>query len=180
MEVDADNDEYPNDEEVAAFYGTQSESRRTRTNPQSQAEAPKAKENPSSNKFSCSKCKFKTTNESMLKKHVTTNHVNLSPFGCDICEFTAATEVNLERHKESLHRNQSTKSKNKATGHEYSCSECNFKSMNENMLKEHVSSEHVIINPFACDVCDFSTTSGINLNWHKQAMHSHQNNNFKE
>lgn len=96
-----------------------------------------------------------------------------------MCEFTTATEVNLERHKESLHRNQSNKSKNNATGHEYACRKCNFKSMNENMLKEHVSSEHVLINPFACEVCDFSTTSGINLNRHKQAMHSPHNNNEK-
>ena len=39
-------------------------------------------------------------------------------------------------------------------------------------MGKHMKVRHETQKPFACDLCDFSTTSTINLNWHKEAMHS--------
>ena len=65
-------DEYTEDEEVAAFFANQAKHRKRRTNPQTEAEGPKSKEQDVPKKFSCTKCNFRTTNESILKKHTST------------------------------------------------------------------------------------------------------------
>ena len=69
------------------------------------------------------------------------------------------TAINLHRHKESLHKNQNIKSEESSTAYICACR----RSINENIIKQHVSTKNLDINPFACDICDFSKTSRINL-----------------
>ena len=54
---------------------------------------------------------------------------------------------------------------------------CKFRTTNESILNNHIKSNHSSLNPFACDQCQFTTTSAINLSWHKEAMHSSQEKN---
>ena len=65
-----EDDDYPNDEEVAAFYAEQNRDRRSRMCPQSVA--PEAGNHI---KKICSQCGFETSNESILKKHMSEVHV---------------------------------------------------------------------------------------------------------
>ena len=150
---DADTEE-SEDEEVAAFFAKQAKNRKSRTSPQTEAEASNYKEKDVPKKFSCTKCNFRTTNESILNKHVRSNHSSPNP----------QTEAEAPNSKE------------KDVPKKFSCTKCNFRTTNESILNEHVRSNHSSPNPFVCDQCQFTTTTAVNLAWHKEAMHTTQNN----
>ena len=126
-DAEESEDEYSADEEVAAFFAEQAKNRKSRTSPQTEAEASNYKEKDVPKKFSCTKCNFRTTNESILNEHVRSNHSSPNPFVCDQCQFTTTTAVNLAWHKEAMHTTQN----NQQNNHQPSISKkvqkmCNF------------------------------------------------------
>jgi hypothetical protein len=87
--------------------------RKSRTSPQTEAEAPKPKQKNTPKKYPCNKCDFQTTNESMLSKHIATNHVDPNPFTCYKFQFATTSAINLSWHKEAIHRAQTQNNQNK-------------------------------------------------------------------
>ena len=107
-----EDDDYPNDEEVAAFYAEQNRDRRSRMCPQSVA--PEAGNHI---KFVCSQCGFETSNESILKKHMSEVHVGEvgsktdqqnqqetnAKLSCFKCDFETTSQSILNRHETTSH-----------------------------------------------------------------------------
>ena len=58
------------------------------------------------------------------------------------------------------------------------CSKCDFTGKTKEQMDKHMKVRHTTETPFNCDECDFCTVSNINLNWHKEAMHSRRTNQF--
>ena len=52
-------------------------------------------------------CEFRTTNESILRRHKSNTHKNSGSFVCEKCAFSTPLETNLKLHKEAMHRVES-------------------------------------------------------------------------
>ena len=111
--------------------------------------------------FECNCCNYKTTMESLLRRHLLTHSPN-KPFKCDVegCHYSAQVMANLRKHQKRIHMR---------TGHQFICNYPNCRRGFETplLLRAHMNCHK---NRFVCrwEGCEYRTDTFAKLNEHKR------------
>ena len=148
---------------------------------------------PDTQVFHCTKCKFESKTQNDLEKHISTEH---GKHQCQDCENSFNSKSELNEHTSSMHRKDKL----------FECDKCQFDTIIENNFKFHTSTEHWehqcqicvtrfssknelnehIINihrkekPLECDKCQFDTIIENNFKLHMDQHNHWEVNNSKK
>ena len=83
-------------------------------------------------RFKCLECDYKTGNAMYLRDHMFCMHIYKDKrFQCPKCEYKAKHKKNLKEHNELVHEAVL-----------YPCSQCNFWTKRQSILKRHIRTKH--------------------------------------
>lgn len=105
----------------------------------------------------CDKCKFRTTKNKKLMKHLQT-HSEVKPHQCPVCNLQFNTRVRKKRHMK-LH------------SMDHVCNYCDRKFPDNCHLIIHINRQHTKEKPYQCTECDKRFVTKFTLNTHSK-MHS--------
>ncbi|XP_044757841.1 zinc finger protein 711-like [Coccinella septempunctata] len=92
------------------------------------------------------KCDFTTGENSSLKIHIESGHLNSRENQCHLCDYAAKRRGYLKVHIENVHMNLK----------KHQCAMCDYKTCVKNSLKMHISSVHLLI-------CSSNNSSAIRV-----------------
>ena len=124
----------------------------------------------STDTFACEECDFKCSYEFILQEHMSThtsegliacindevnkqeaNKISKNTFKCVLCDIVSDSKSSYDAHL-AIHD----------IDIQLSCSECEFECANEDVLNNHISSQHI----YTCKVCKFTFTTAKHLTEH--------------
>ena len=79
--------------------------------------------------LTCDHCQFETQHQNQLDKHKRTEH-EVQKFPCGSCSYKAIHSKDLLRHNNTMH------------GTPYKCSKCDFESIYQEAIYDHIRQEH--------------------------------------
>ncbi|KAI1285288.1 Oocyte zinc finger protein [Halotydeus destructor] len=84
--------------------------------------------------FKCDQCDYTTSDHNSLRRH-RMRHSGERPYKCPFCDYACIQSSTYKQHLRSKHPDQSE-------GLMFTCKQCGFKTVNEDMYKLHVSDQH--------------------------------------
>ena len=108
------------------------------------------------NRHKCTKCDFKCSCSSKLKRHIKQVHDKIKDHACTKCDFKCSTSGDLKKHIKQVH----DKIK------DYACTKCDFKCSSSSQLKTHIKMVHDKIKDFECSTCDYKCSTSSTLKAH--------------
>ena len=101
--------------------------------------------------FQCKKCEFKSSSDTLMKRHTKNTHESKTifeevttnirkRFTCKICQFKTTNENTLKAYKEKIHQNKN--SGEKANSKRIHCDNCNKKFNKAETFERHMKIEH--------------------------------------
>lgn len=131
-----------------------------------------ASAHPTTYRFKCDECDYKTNVEWKLRNHRKNNthgveNLATSPpircsHVCSVCGFRASNDLTLSRHQKLNHFQP---------GHSYICLYCPYSTADKKDMTKHKLKVHQSESCLACNVCSFSTTKLKSLNNHMKSHH---------
>ena len=108
----------------------------------------------------CSKCSYKSTNKTHLKRHIESKHEGLR-FECNECGKQFSSKKTLEQHYSFFHDGITQK-----------CSEenCNMEFGIKASLNRHIETVHHDFR-YPCSACEYQATSVSTLKYHVETEH---------
>ena len=146
------------------------------------------------NSIECDSCDYKCHNKQMLAKHLKRGHV--TALQCDQCDMTTHTKDLLAQHCKIMHFNSVSCAKCDFKCHSklllerhirwfhkiiyrykmekdniFNCQVCEFKSQNEEEMKNHQWEHKDVTWQFKCELCDATFTHKYTYREHMDAVH---------
>ena len=110
----------------------------------------------------CTLCKFKTTTNRMLRKHISKKHLNVMSMICTKCPFRTSTNEQLKMHESRVHTDKQNWPK---------CTECDYRSWDKgSRMTEHQRKVHEGLR-FRCQLCPALFTRRTNMTAHMVKLH---------
>ncbi|XP_063916031.1 zinc finger protein 639-like isoform X1 [Zophobas morio] len=142
----------------------------------------------------CNMCDYRAKEKDKLQEHMVAKHsTNDGLFGCQECSYKGKTHSDLMRHKKLGHRLHASQHQCDKCGLSFSkhygllrhmkeehevaafpCQKCDFISVEESDLRQHVLAEHLKLNIswYKCAQCVYRTAKKVNLDRHIMYKHS--------
>lgn len=130
-----------------------------------------AKHDPNAERYQCDICGKKFRNKRGFTYHV---RAHVSPdqlHKCLRCDFSTPQKGYWIKHMAVKHR---INSQGDELTDEYKCAQCDFASVLESRLKEHVIRAHVGLKPFKCGECEYASFRKGDLDKHVSIRHRHE------
>ena len=87
-------------------------------------------------KFSCDRCDFETTGQSLLQRHKNSSeYVNNEMYSCDKCAITSCVKIGVARHKNAAH----------PEGNLFKCPICSKPYATQKALNQHKRDKHPVV-----------------------------------
>lgn len=130
-----------------------------------------AKHDPNAERYQCDLCGKKFRNKRGFTYHV---RAHVSPdqmHKCLRCDFSTPQKGYWIKHMAVKHRIDAHG--NELTD-EFRCDQCEFASVLESRVKEHVTRAHVGLKPFKCAECEYASFRKGDLDKHVSIRHRHE------
>ena len=113
-------------------------------------------------KYPCNYCDYKSTDKVYIRNHILSQHEGIT-YSCDAeeCQYIGKSKAGLKKHKWRKHE----------ASIDIFCTECQYKTYDESLLKKHILVEHKGVR-FECTLCDYKARSKLNLKTHKDNVHA--------
>ena len=112
-------------------------------------------------KFSCEKCSYSASSQTNLHRHNLSVHLKIRRFSCDQCEYKSFSRGKLKRHIKAKHE-----------GIWFKCKNCDYHTKTEKALEFHMSMEHNESRSVSCTLCEFKTVNNGMLKKHTRFIHT--------
>lgn len=112
-------------------------------------------------KYQCTLCTKKYSQDSSLKHHINSVHLGLKPFKCPHCDTTFVKKSYIKPHVESIHLDV-----------KHTCSQCKKTFASIRTRDNHIARTHNGSKPFACTACNGTFTEKKNLEVHIASVHN--------
>jgi len=112
--------------------------------------------------YKCNYCEHRVSIKSNLKAHIRANHRTSEVFKCrlDTCDYATVSRAELREH----HKRHSD------LVPDLHCPHCTFVTGNRHKLARHIG-DHVLVQPFKCTYCSYSSKSQSLLSSHINKKH---------
>ncbi|CAF0798444.1 unnamed protein product [Adineta steineri] len=125
-------------------------------------------------KFHCTYCPTVLTRKADLKQHMLKKHANDEDFvTCLKCDQEFADPHELSQHKKMHHglNNNNNNSFNNTPRVQLSCSLCTYKTFSQDILDDHMDSQHRDDRTFQCNECGLMYATRGDLRQHVTKVH---------
>ncbi|CAF0782096.1 unnamed protein product [Rotaria sordida] len=122
-------------------------------------------------KFHCTYCPTVLTRKADLKQHMIKKHANGEDFvTCLKCDQEFSDPHELNQHKKIHHENTNNNSFN-VPRVQLTCALCTYKTFSQNMLDDHMNSQHRDYRTFQCNECGLMYATRGDLRQHITKVH---------
>ena len=136
--------------------------------------------------YECDECVYEGTTSLDLKEHKT----NIHGIKCDVCGHSVLTEKDLKGHKHAYHEDyweEEVRAEKEIKEHKqdkhgdksdsdqiqtiFLCNDCEKEYQVKSMLEEHIKNEHMKVEDYSCDKCEYTGISSNDLESHRTSIH---------